>query len=95
MNFAQKMRLIWIDSRLECGPLNRADIMRAFEISHAQAALDLKAYRTEHQSQIEYDTREKHYRRPHKAKPAFPDHLRLQVSGTIRAMHIYKETTHV
>ncbi|MBU0643676.1 MAG: hypothetical protein KJ731_21180 [Alphaproteobacteria bacterium] len=95
MNFAQRMRLIWIDSQLECGPLNRSDIMCAFEISTAQAAVDLKAYRTEHPSRIKYEPREKHYRRPPKAKPAYPQHLRLLVRNAVMSMQIYEDATHV
>ncbi|KAB6714292.1 hypothetical protein [Roseobacter sp. TSBP12] len=94
MNFAQRMRLIWIDSQLECGPLNRSDIMQAFEISTAQAALDLKAYRTEHPSRIKYEPRQKHYRRPQNAKPAFHENLRFHVYEAIMAMHLHKDIFH-
>lgn len=54
--FAQTMRLIWIDARVEAaGFVRRADICAAFRISVPQASADLKAFRTRHPGSLAYD----------------------------------------
>lgn len=64
MNFAQTMRLIWIDAQLTLGSdIQRADIARMFLISIPQASADLKAYRRVFPEGITYDARAKCYRR--------------------------------
>ncbi len=63
-NFAQILRLIWIDGVLEeDGEINRADITRAFRVSIPQASADLSAYRRRHPGHIYYDTSAKCWRR--------------------------------
>lgn len=63
-NFAQTLRLIWIDGVLhEDGEINRADIVRAFRVSIPQASADLAAYRQRHPKHIYYDTSAKCWRR--------------------------------
>lgn len=89
--FSQFLRLVWIDSRLEQGTINRSDIAAAFGMSIQQASSDLKAYQTDHPDRIEYDHRAKNYQRPCRAKPAYPQHLRLQVQSTVQAVNTHRE----
>lgn len=90
--FAQLLRLIWIDTRLEIGHVNRSDIMTAFDISQSQAAIDFRTYRAEHPTCIEYDASARHYRRPKKAKPAYPQHLRLTALHVVSALSIFRDS---
>jgi hypothetical protein len=87
--FSQFLRLVWIDSRLEQGTINRSDIAEAFGMSIPQASNDIMAYQTDHPDRIEYDHRAKTYKRPHLAKPAYPQHLRLQVQTTVLAVNAH------
>lgn len=89
--FSQFLRLVWIDSRLEQGTINRSDIAAAFGMSIPQASNDLKAYQTDHSDRIEYDHRAKTYLRPHRAKPAYPQLLRLQVQTVVHAVNTHRE----
>lgn len=89
--FSQFLRLVWIDSRLEQGTINRSDIAAAFGMSIPQASNDLKAYQKDHPDGIEYDHRAKTYQRPRRAKPAYPQHLRLQVQTTVLAVNTHRE----
>lgn len=91
--FAKLMRLVWIDLRVEQGNINRGDIAQAFGVSVQQASYDLKLYQSEHPHRIEYDHRARTYRRNPRAKPAYPDHLRLQVQLMVHAFGAYRETT--
>lgn len=62
-NFAQSLRLIWIDAALsEDGEINRADIQLAFKVSTPQASADLQAFQRLYPSQIAYDRSAKTYR---------------------------------
>lgn len=88
--FSQFLRLVWIDSRLEQGIINRCDIAAAFGMSIPQASNDLKAYQTDHPDRIEYDHRAKAYQRPRRAKPAYPQHLRLQVLYAVHAINRHR-----
>jgi hypothetical protein len=88
--FSQLMRLIWIDMKLECGPLNRNDIAKAFGTSVQQASYDIKAFQGDHPNTIKYDHRARHYIRPPRASAAYPQHLRLQVQGTVRGVRIFR-----
>lgn len=88
--FSQFLRLVWIDSRLEQGTINRSDIAAAFGMSIPQASNDLKAYQTDHPDRIEYDSRAKTYQRPHRAKPVYPQHLRLQVQTAVHAVNTHR-----
>ena len=88
--FSQFLRLVWIDSRVEHGTINRHDIATAFGISIQQASHDLKAYQTDHPERIEYDHRTRTYRRQLRAHPAYPQHLRQQVQFTIHAVKTYR-----
>jgi hypothetical protein len=89
--FAKLMRLVWIDLRVEQGNINRSDIAAAFSVSVQQASYDLKIYQSEHPDRIEYDHRAKTYRRRHRSKPVYPDHLRLQVQLAVHALKTHQE----
>lgn len=91
-SLSKLMRLVWIDSRVEQGSVNRSDIATAFGMSIPQASYDMKAYQTGHPDRIEYDHQAKTYRRKNRSKPAYPDHLRLQVQMIVHALSIYLET---
>lgn len=60
MNWAQKKRLEWIDNRIN--PFNRRDIMNAFNISVAQASIDIKRYIDLNPNTLIYDTMGKEYK---------------------------------
>ncbi|SMO97770.1 hypothetical protein SAMN06265173_1391 [Thalassovita litoralis] len=90
---AQQMRQVWIDAKL-CigdGTICRTDLIKAFGISTAQASHDLTAYRTANPQAVEYDLSAKRYRRTKRGKPAYPQHLRLSVANTVRALRIFNE----
>lgn len=93
LTIAQQMRQVWIDSALSVGPLRRASLMAAFEISSPQASNDLKTYREAHPKAIEYDLSAKCYRRPERAKPVYPMHLRMTIRGAVKALQIFNEQT--
>lgn len=62
MNWAAKQRQIFIRERLnETGQINRADIMKEFGISVAQASLDLSTFRDQNPRAVVYDLRAKTY----------------------------------
>ena len=62
MNAAQRIRVLWIDAMAARGfGLNRADVERAFRITHAQASLDLRLYRRLFPGCVEYDRNLKRY----------------------------------
>lgn len=64
MNFAQTMRLIWIDAMIaRTGTIRRADIATMFHISIPQASLDLGVYQKTCPGGITYDAKAKLYRR--------------------------------
>lgn len=87
MNFAQKMRLIWIDATLASeGNLQRGDIMRAFDVSLPQASNDIRVFRDTWPDAIEYDNRAKWYFRPAGASPAFTECARRWVRGAAYAI---------
>jgi hypothetical protein len=75
MNFAQRMRLIWIDAKLASGEmLRRADISEAFGVSTPQASNDIGAYQQMHADKITYDLRKRGYFREG-ALSAFADEI--------------------
>ena len=62
MNFAQQMRMVWIDHTLiERGKINRQDIADAFFVSLPQASNDLKQFNKLFQHRMKYNPREKCY----------------------------------
>jgi len=63
MRRGQVLRLIWIDAYIEAGKylLQREHIMLAFDISVAQATLDLRAFLNLFPARIVYDKRKKGY----------------------------------
>lgn len=62
MNWAVKQRQTFIRERLnETGQINRADIMKEFGISIAQASLDLSRFRIENPKAVTYDFSKKTY----------------------------------
>lgn len=64
MNFAQTMRLIWIDAMVaRAGSIRRADITTMFHTSIPQASLDLRAYQSACPGRLAYDAKAKLYRR--------------------------------
>lgn len=66
-------RLRFIDSRLFWeARINRADLIGAFEISPAQAALDFRAYLARAGAGVVYDTRAKSYVTTTEYQPVFP-----------------------
>src|SRR5258708_32820264 len=71
--FAQEARLKYLDSLLFWeGRANRIDLMEKFQISPAQAALDLRRYLESADGRsITYDTRAKRYEATHQFKPVF------------------------
>lgn len=71
--FAQETRLKYLDALLFWeGRANRSDLIDKFQISPAQAALDLKSYLESGKSgSVTYDTRAKRYEATIKFKPLF------------------------
>lgn len=71
--FAQETRLRFLDSLLFWeGRANRIDLMEKFQISPAQAALDLKSYlESAGTRSVTYDPRAKRYEATHQFKPVF------------------------
>ena len=63
MRLSQAMRLIWIDAALERGGVRRCDVIDAFGISVAQAAIDFREYKRLWPANIAYDWHGKCYRR--------------------------------
>lgn len=62
MNFAQRMRLIWIDDRLATeGMLRRAEVAAAFSISVPQASNDFGAFLAAFPDLMHYDVRQRCY----------------------------------
>lgn len=65
-------RLQFIDARLFWeARINRADIIEAFHVSPAQAAIDLREYQRLAGNGLAYDTRGKTYRTTERFKPVF------------------------
>lgn len=86
MILAQKLRLIWIDACLDQDlGLNRSDVMRAFDISASQAALDFRKYREGWPDRIRYDPRWKAYYRAG-SEPAFDENTKRTVLMALRAV---------
>lgn len=71
--FAQETRLRYLDRLLFWeGRANRSDLMEKFQISPAQAALDLKTYLgSTGAKSVTYDARAKRYEATEKFKPVF------------------------
>src|SRR5258708_24546468 len=71
--FAQETRLKYLDSLLFWeGRANRIDLIEKFQISPAQAALDLRRYLESADARsVTYDTRAKRYEATHHVKPVF------------------------
>jgi hypothetical protein len=71
--FAQETRLKYLDSLLFWeGRVNRSDLIEKFQISPAQAALDLKSYlESAAPRSVTYDTRAKRYEATPKFKPVY------------------------
>ncbi len=71
--FAQEARLRYLDKLLFWeGRVNRSDLIGRFQISPAQAALDLKSYlEIAPKGSVAYDTRAKRYEAAARFKPAF------------------------
>jgi hypothetical protein len=71
--FAQETRLKYLDNLLFWeGRANRSDLIEKFQISPAQAALDLKSYlESAPPKSVTYDTRAKRYRATSKFKPVY------------------------
>ncbi len=71
--FAQEARLKFLDSLLFWeGRANRIDLIEKFQISPAQAALDLKTYlESAGPKSVTYDTRAKRYEATRQFKPIF------------------------
>src|ERR1700761_7596833 len=71
--FAQEARLKYLDSLLFWeGRANRIDLIEKFQISPAQAALDLRRYLEAADTRsVTYDTRAKRYEATHQFKPVF------------------------
>ena len=71
--FAQEARLKYLDALLFWeGRANRSDLIDKFQISPAQAALDLKSYlESANSGAVTYDTRAKRYEATVKFKPLF------------------------
>lgn len=62
MNFAQKMRLVWIAGALaDDKPFQRKDLCAAFDISLPQASADISAFRDRYPTMIRYDNRLRAY----------------------------------
>jgi DeoR/GlpR family transcriptional regulator of sugar metabolism len=62
MRWAEKQRRMWIcDFIAKNGQINRADIMREFEISLPQASNDLTKLRKEFPALLIYNTSKKRY----------------------------------
>lgn len=94
MNFAQKMRLIWIDATLcRIGNLQRGDLIRAFGISVPQASKDIQAFIARWPDAIEYDSSARWYSRPDQASNAFPEHVHHWVRGAVHAVGCDSITT--
>jgi len=65
MTWAQDQRQHFITARLlEVGKVNRADLMREFRISVAQASVDFRTYRERGAFPVVYDQTAKAYRLP-------------------------------
>lgn len=71
--FAQESRLKYLDRLLFWeGRVNRSDLINRFQISPAQAALDLKSYlEATNDKAVTYDTRAKRYEATARFKPIF------------------------
>ncbi|MEY2394092.1 MAG: hypothetical protein QOF94_437 [Acidobacteriaceae bacterium] len=71
--FAQETRLKYLDTLLFWeGRANRSDLIEKFQISPAQAALDLKSYLAAANARsVRYDTRAKRYEATQQFKPVF------------------------
>src|SRR5450759_1316133 len=71
--FAQEARLKYLDSLLFWeGRANRIDLIEKFQISPAQAALDLRRYiESAEGGSVTYDTRAKSYEATNQFKPVF------------------------
>jgi predicted DNA-binding transcriptional regulator YafY len=71
--FAQETRLKYLDSLLFWeGRANRIDLIEKFQISPAQAALDLRKYLESADARsVTYDTRAKRYEATHQFRPVF------------------------
>lgn len=69
----QTMRLIWIDAFIEADDflLRRKHLCRAFDISNAQAALDLKRFHGLFPGRLDYDRSDKGYRAAAGSAPVF------------------------
>ncbi|WP_180897151.1 hypothetical protein [Martelella soudanensis] len=69
----QTMRLIWIDAFIEAGefPLRRKHLCFAFDISDAQAAIDLKRFHGLFPDRLDYDRSDKGYRAAAGSSPVF------------------------
>lgn len=97
MNHAQLTRMIWIDARLVGnGRLNRADLMEAFGVSQAQAAVDFRAYNTSvNPGRMAYDRNSKVYRPAHGTKPAFKTPVRINVFYSVKIVRDLMGVRHV
>jgi hypothetical protein len=91
LTFAQLMRSVYIDLKLQCGPLNRSDIASAFQISIPQASNDILTFQTAYPQLIAYDPRKRQYYRPPNQAAAYPSALRLQVQQMVIAIAIYRD----
>lgn len=70
--FFQTLRLIWIDAVLtEDGEIQRRDIWENFDLSIAQASLDLRRYQLTHPGRVAYDRSAKIYRTVEGTKPHY------------------------
>src|ERR1700675_1580708 len=71
--FAQEARLKYLDNLLFWeGRANRIDLIEKFQISPAQAALDLRKYLESADARsVTYDTRAKRYEATHQFRPVF------------------------
>ena len=62
MRWAKRQRLDFIAERLkEPGFINRSDLMQAFEVGRAQAAVDLADFQRLNPGAMTYNTRSKRY----------------------------------
>lgn len=62
MTWAVARRLDFIDWRLSTiGEIQRADLMRVFEVSEVQASIDLRGFIASHPEAMKYDKSAKRY----------------------------------
>ncbi|WP_319517275.1 hypothetical protein [uncultured Martelella sp.] len=80
----QTMRLMWIDAFVQTNvdPLRRRHICAAFDISNAQAALDMKRFHALFPGRLTYDATAKGYLAAEGSSPVFPA---VELSGILTA----------